>query len=82
MALTGLRAGMAMRGSEVCQQTELIGSSTHFALSGADLINPLPLQFNDFFKLLTTGTDWLARSAQAIAATGFRSSCCFVIVAQ
>ena len=47
------RAGMAMRGSEADQQTELIGSSTNTALSDPDLVDPLPLLFIDLLTLPT-----------------------------
>lgn len=40
-------AGMAMRGSEAYQQTELKGSSANTAFSDPDPIDPLPLLFND-----------------------------------
>ena len=47
------RAGMAMRGSEADQQTELNGSSTNTAFSDPDLVDPLPLQFIDLLTLPT-----------------------------
>ena len=51
--LTQPRAGMAMRGSEADQQTELIGSSTNTAFSDPDLVDPLPLLFSDLLTLPT-----------------------------
>ena len=66
------RAGMAMRGSEADQQTELVGSSTNTAFSDPDLVDPLPLLFSD---LLTPPThrDVVTRNLRyAIVATGFR----------
>ena len=45
--LTQPRAGMAMRGSEVDQQTELVGSGTNAAFPDPDLLDPLPLLFRD-----------------------------------
>ena len=56
-ALIGPRAGMAMRGSEAYQQTELIDSSTNTAFSDPDLIDPMPLLFSNLLTLLTTGAD-------------------------
>jgi hypothetical protein len=47
------RAGMAMRGSEADQQTELVGSSTSTAFSDPDLVDPLPLLFSDLLTLVT-----------------------------
>jgi hypothetical protein len=47
------RAGMAIRGSEADQQTELVGSSTNTALSDPDLVDPLPLLFSDLLTLPT-----------------------------
>ena len=44
-----LRAGMAMRGSEADQQTELVGSSTNTAFFDPD---PLPLQFSALLTLM------------------------------
>lgn len=47
------RVGMAMRGSEADQQTELVGSSTNTAFSDPDLVDPLPLLFSDLLTLPT-----------------------------
>jgi len=47
------RAGMAMRGSEADQQTELVGSSTNTAFSDPDIVDPLPLLFSDLLTLPT-----------------------------
>ena len=47
------RAGMAMRGSEADQQTELIGSSTNTAFSDPDIVDPLPLLFIELLTLPT-----------------------------
>lgn len=47
------RAGMAMRGSEADQQTELVGYSTNTAFSDPDLVDPLPLLFSDLLTLPT-----------------------------
>ncbi|WP_229743415.1 hypothetical protein, partial [Salipiger profundus] len=52
-ALTWPLAGMAMRGSEANQQTELGGSCTKTAFSDPDLIDPLPLLFSDLLTLPT-----------------------------
>lgn len=42
-----LRAGLAMRGPGANQQTELFVSCTNATFSDLDLIDPLPLLFND-----------------------------------
>ncbi len=47
------RAGMAMRGPEADQQSELGGSCTKTALSDPDLLDPLSLLFDDLLTLLT-----------------------------
>ena len=46
------RAGMAMRGPEADQQSELGGSCTTTALSGPDLLDPLSLLFSDLLTLV------------------------------
>ena len=75
--LTQPRAGLAMRGSEADQQTELVGSSTNTAFSDPDIVDPLPLQFSDLLTLPQyrnelAGAEWKAQCAYAIVATGFR----------
>lgn len=45
-------AGMAMRGPEADQQSELGGSCTKTALSGPDLLDPLSLRLRDLLTLL------------------------------
>jgi hypothetical protein len=52
-ALRWPRAGMAMRGSEAYQRTELGGSCTNTVFSDPDLIDPLPLLFSDLLSLPT-----------------------------
>ena len=63
---------MAMRGSEAYQQTELDGSSTNTAFSDPDLVDPLPLLFNDLLTPLTCRDTMTSAVRYAIAATGFR----------
>jgi hypothetical protein len=66
------RAGMAMRGPEANQQTELGGSCTNAAFSDPDLIDPLPLLFSDLLTPPTEREVVTRNLRYAIAAAGCR----------
>ena len=66
------RAGMAMRGSEADQQTELVGSSTNTAFSDPDLSILCPYSSVTSSHSRRAGAEWKAWYAYAIVATGLR----------